>query len=94
MLFEDNIPYVTIKVLLIVAGTLGMMCSTTVFKRTARQIVPLIFLYLFYVAASSAAIVALFGYTALLRVFLLTISAPAIYLTFRLAGTQPSKTIL
>lgn len=93
MLFEDNIPYVTIKVLLIVVGTLGMMFSTTVFKRTAKQIVPLIFLYLFYVATSSAAIVALFGYTAFLRVFLLTISAPAIYLTFRLAGTQPSKTI-
>lgn len=93
MLFEDNIPYVTIKILLIVIGTLGMMCSTTVFKRTAKQIVPLIFLYLFYVAGSSAALVVLFGYTFLLRVFLITISAPAIYLTFRLAGTSPSKTI-
>lgn len=93
MLFEDNIPYVTIKILLIVIGTLGMMYSTTVFKRTIKQIVPLIFLYLFYVAASSAALVVLFGFTFLLRVFLVTISAPAIYLTFRLAGTSPSKTI-
>ncbi len=93
MLFENNIPYIIIKILLIVVGTLGMMCSTTVFKRNLKQLVPLIFLYLFYVAGSSAAIIVLFGYAFFLRVFLFTISTPAIYFSFRLAGTQPSKTI-
>ncbi len=93
MLFEDNIPYVIFKILLSVIGTLGMMCSTTKFKREAKQIMLIIFAYLCYVAASSTAIVVLFGYTVFLRVFLLTISLPAIYLCRRLAGEKPSKVV-
>ncbi len=93
MLFEDDIPYVTLKILLIVMATLGMMCSTTKFKYEAKRILPILFVYLCYVAASSAAVIVLFGYTVLLRIFLLTISAPAIYLTFRLAEEQPSKAV-
>lgn len=54
--------------------------------------VPLIILYLFYVAGSSTAIIVLFGYTCFMRV-LLTISFPAIYLSYRLAETPFSKTI-
>lgn len=75
MLFEDNIPYNIAKVLLIVIGTLGMMYSTTSFKYTIKQMVPLIILYLFYVAGSSTAIIVLLGYTCFMRV-LLTISFP------------------
>ena len=93
MLFENNIPYSTLKTLLIVIGTLGMMCSTTKFKYSAKRIALILFLYLCYVSASSAAIIVLFGYTFYLRMFLLTISAPAIYLVFRLAGDQPSKAV-
>lgn len=93
MLFEDNIPYVTSKILLIVTGTLGMMCSTTKFKYKTKRILLILFVYLCYVAASSTAIIVLFGYTFILRVFLLTISTPAIFLTFWLAGQQPSKAV-
>ncbi len=93
MLFEDNIPYAILKILLIVIGTLGMMCSTTKFKREAKQIMLIIFAYLCYVAASCAAIIILFGYTVLLRVFLFTVSMPAIYLCRRLAGEKPSKVV-
>lgn len=93
MLFEDNIPYNTAKVLLTVIGTLGMMCSTTAFKRTIKQMIPFIFLYLFYVAGSSTAIIVLFGYTCFMRVLLLTISSPAIYLFYQLAKTPLSKAI-
>ncbi len=93
MLFEDNIPYATAKILLIVIGTLGMMCSITKFKHETKRVLLIFFLYLCYVAASSAAIIVLFGYPFFLRIFLLTISTPAIYLTFRLAGEQPSKAV-
>ncbi len=93
MLFEDNIPYVIFKILLIVIGTLGMMCSTTKFKREAKQIMLIIFAYLCYVAASSTAIVVLFGYAVFLRVFLLTVSMPAINLCRRLAKEKPSKVV-
>ena len=93
MLFENNIPYATLKTLLIVVGTLGMMCSTTKFKHSRKRIALILFLYLCYVSVSSAAIIVLFGYTFFLRIFLLTISAPAVYLVFRLAGDQPSKAV-
>ncbi len=93
MLFENNIPYATLKILLIVIGTLGMMCSTTKFKHGAKRIMLILFVYLCYVAASSAGIIVLFGYTFFMRVFLLTVSTPAIYLSFRLGGEQPSKAV-
>ncbi len=93
MLFEDNISYVIFKILLSVIGTLGMMFSTTKFKCKAKRSLLIIFVYLCYVAASSAAIVFLFGYTVFLRVFLLTVSMPAIYLCLRLAGEKPSKVV-
>ena len=93
MLFENNIPYIIIKIVLVVTGTLGMMASTTRFKHNMKHIALILFLYLSYVAVSSVAIITLFGYTFFMRIFLLTISAPAIYLSFRLAGEQPSKAV-
>lgn len=79
MLFENNIPYVILKILLIVMGTLSMMCSTTKFKYGVKRIMLILFVYLCYVAASSTAVIILFGYTFFLQVFLLTVSTPAIY---------------
>ncbi|MBO5094107.1 MAG: GHKL domain-containing protein, partial [Lachnospiraceae bacterium] len=49
--------------------------------------------YLCYVTVSSAVIIAVFGYSFFLRIFLLTISAPAVYLVFRLAKDSPSKAV-
>lgn len=93
MLFEDNIPYATLKVILVVIGTLGMMCSTAKFKYGVKRIALILSLYLCYVSVSSAAIIILFGYTFFMRIFLLTISAPAVYLIFWLAEVPPSKAV-
>ena len=93
MLFENNIPYATLKTVLIVIGTLGMMCSTTRFKYGAKRILLIFGFYLCYVTVSSAVIIAVFGYSFFLRIFLLTISAPAVYLVFRLAKDSPSKAV-
>ena len=93
MLFENNILYAVIKIMLIVIGTLGMMASTTELKHKLRQTVALFSLYLLYVVVSSAAIIVLFNYTFFLRIFPFTISTPAIYLSFRLTGSQPFKTV-
>ncbi len=93
MLFEDNIPYVTAKLLLMVVGTLGMMCSVTKFKHGAKRLLLILFVYLFYVAASSAAIIIWFGYTIFLRVCLITVTIPGIYLCYRLEGEKPSKAV-
>ena len=93
MLFEDNIPYNTLKTLLIVIGTLGMMCTTTRFKYSAKRVALIFFLYLSYVAASSASIITFLGYPFYLRVFPFTISVPAIVLVFKLAKDQPAKAV-
>ncbi len=93
MLFEDNIPYATLKIILVVTGTLGMMCSTVKLRHGAKRIALVFSLYLCYVTVSSVAIITIFGYTSFLRVFLFTISAPAVYLVFRLAQVTPSKAV-
>ncbi len=93
MLFEDNISYVTLKLLLMVTGTLGMVASVTKFKHEAKRIILILFAYLCYVAASGAVIIVLFGYTVFLRVCLLTVSVPGVYLCFRLEGDKPSKAV-
>lgn len=69
------------------------MCSTTTFKQNIKRIALIFFLYLCYVAGSSAVIIIMSGYLLLLRIFIFTISIPAIYLLFLLAGEQPSKTV-
>lgn len=93
MPFENNIPYTTLKTILIVIGTLGMMYSTTKFKYSIKRIALIIFLFLCYVAASSAVITTLFGYTFYLSTVLFTVSAPGVYLFFRFADDKASKSV-
>ena len=93
MPFENNIPYTTLKTILIVIGTLGMMYSTTKFKYNIKRIALIILLFLCYVAASSAVITALFGYTFYLSTVLFTVSAPGVYLFFRFADDKASKSV-
>lgn len=93
MLFADNILYNTIRTLLIVIGTLGMMCSTTKFRYNSKRVALILLIYLCYAAVSSAAIISLFDFTFFLRVVLITISAPAIVLVFQLTQDRPSKAV-
>lgn len=93
MLSENNVPYATFKILLVIVGTLGMMCSTTKFKYRTKRILTAFILYLCYAAIYAAAINSLFGYLFFMRTVLPAISAPAIFLIFRLAGDQPSKSV-
>lgn len=93
MFYETNIPFTTIRVLLIVIGTLGMMCSTAKFKYHPKRVVAILFLYLCYAVCYTAAVINLFDYLFFMRTVLPMISAPAIYLIFRLADDQLSKSI-
>lgn len=93
MSFTDIIIYDIIKTLVIVIGTLGMMCSTTNFRYRSKHIATLFLIYLCYVAISSAAIITWFGFTFFMRILLLTISAPAVVLVFKLTQEKPAKAI-
>ena len=82
MLFEDNITFLILKVMITCAGTFGMMGSTTKFrymKEKPRSVVIFVS-YVIYVILSSYAIIYFFSYQHLLRVFILTISCPAVLL--------------
>ena len=82
MLFEDNIIFLILKVTITCAGTFGMMGSTTKFRYVKEKPISIMIFasYFIYVIISSYAIIYFFSYQHLLRVFLLTISCPAILL--------------
>ena len=82
MLFEDNIIFLILKVMITFTGTLGMMGSTTKFRCVKEKPLSIIIFasYFLYVILSSYAIIYFFSYQHLLRVFILTISCPAILL--------------
>lgn len=93
MLFEDNILYSTFAILILIMGALGMMCCTTKFRYDTKRIALVLCLYLIYAATSTLAIIAIFGFELYLRVYLVTISAPAIVLVFKMTGDQPAKAV-
>lgn len=82
MLFENNITYLVLKVLITVAGTIGMMTSTTDFRLVKKKSTCIFILaaYALYVIVSTHAIIYFLGYELFLRVFLITISCPAVLL--------------
>ena len=82
MLFEDNIIFLILKVMITCAGTFGMMGSTTKFRYVKEKPIRIMIFasYFIYVIISSYAIIYFFSYQHLLRVFILTISCPAILL--------------
>lgn len=82
MLFEDNITFLILKVMITCAGTFGMMGSTTKFRSVKEKTISIMIFasYIIYVIISSYAIIYFFSYQHLLRVFILTISCPAILL--------------
>lgn len=93
MLFENNFPYIIFKITLTVISTLGMMCSTTKFKYSLRQILSILSLYLLYVLLSSVAIIHFWDYMLFVRIFVFTISLPAIFMIYKLAKAHPALAV-
>lgn len=93
MFVDENTLYAILRVVVIVLGTLGMMCSTTEFKYSARKIAGILSLYILYVLGSTYALVYFFGYLFFVRIFLLTITTPAILLLYKIAKSNPTRAI-
>jgi len=82
MLFENNIAFLILKVLFSFLGTIAMMLSTAnfrLFRRNATNIV-IFGSFSLYAILSTYAIIYFFGYKCFLRVFIVTISCPAVFL--------------
>ncbi len=84
MLFEDNIPFLILKILITLISTMGLMLSTTNFRLFKRRSMSIVIGagFVFYVILSSYAIIYFGGYEHFLRVFFVTISLPAIFLLY------------
>ena len=95
MLFEDNLAFLVIKVLIIFVGTIAMMASTTRFKTIRKKAVcaAVISGYVVFVVLSTFLIIRFFGYDIFMRVFILTISCPAILIFCRLSDEPFSKLV-
>lgn len=82
MLFEDNITFLVLKILITCAGTFGMMGSTVKYRFVKEKPVSIVIFggYVLYIILSTYAIIYFLDYEHFLRVFILTISCPAILL--------------
>ena len=95
MLFEDNLTFLVLKVLIIFAGTITMMVSTTSFKMIQKKTVcvAVILGYAVFVVLSTFLIIYYFGYEQFLRVFILTISCPAVLLLRNISDEPFAKLV-
>lgn len=93
MIFETDALFNLLKTILTTTLTLGMMISMTEFRFSGKVVAGVYGCYLMYTGISSALIISIFGFPALLNVFLLTITAPAIIITYALASGDAMKAI-
>ena len=95
MLFEDNLTFLVLKVLITFAGTIAMMASTTNFKIIQKKTVciAVIWGYAVYVVLSAFLIIYYFDYEHFLRIFILTISCPAVLLLHHISDEPFAKLV-
>lgn len=77
MTFGDDTFYYTLKTLLVVLGTLGMMVSCTKIKYSYKKCTAVLLLYLGWIAAVSFLILRILVFLILLRLCFFLVSIPA-----------------
>lgn len=85
--------FLLFRALLITIMTLGMMASLTDFRFGYRKLLGVLIVYCLWVACSSLVLLRLGGELLLLRLFYLTISLPAILLTYWAANDTPAQAV-
>ena len=93
MTFEGETGFQLFRNIFTVVMTLAMMASLTEFRFSKRKLAVMFILYLLWVGVSCGALLLLGGQDLLLRVFLLTVSAPAVALTYWAAKDTPSQAV-
>lgn len=93
MLMADDPIFSLIKVLLITTCTLCMMSSLTVFKYGFKKVFAFFGVYLIWVGISSWVILSINPYNTGIRLFLLTISAPAVILAYCMDKDSPTLSV-
>lgn len=93
MLFESNTMYLLLKTIISVLTALGMMLVMTDFKFSSKQVAIIFSIYLIYVLFSTKILISLLGWTHFLRYFILTISVPAVLVTYFIAKDSPMQAV-
>lgn len=85
--------FLLFRALFITMMTLGMMASLTEFRFGRRKLLCVLAVYCFWVVCSSLVLLWLGGELLLLRLFFLTISVPATFLTYWVANDTPTQAV-
>lgn len=93
MLMADDQFFSVAKIVLITSCTLGMMSTLTVFKFNMKKVFTILGFYMLWVGLSSWVILTSLPYNTGIRFFLFTISAPAIFLAYRMDKDSPTQSV-
>ena len=88
-----NVIFLVFRTFFITMMTVGMMASLTHFRFGRRKLLCILSVYSVWVVASSAVLLWFGGELLLLRLFYLTISVPAILLTYWAANDTPTQAV-
>ncbi len=88
-----NMIFLVFRTFFITIMTVGMMASMTEFRFGRRKLLWIMAVYSIWVVASSLVLLWLGGELLLLRLFFLTISVPAIFLTYWAANDAPAQAV-
>ena len=88
-----NVIFLLFRTLFITMMTVGMMASMTDFRFGRRKLLSVLAVYGLWVCCSSLVLLRLGGELLLLRLFYLTISVPAILLTYWAANDTPAQAV-
>ena len=89
----DHVMFLLFRAYFITLMTVGMMASLTEFRFGRRKLLGIMAVYSAWVVGSSLALLYFGGELLLLRLFLITISAPATFLTYWAANDTPSQAV-
>ena len=88
-----DVMLLTLRIFLITMMTVGMMASLTDFRFPAKKLLLILSIYSVWVIGSSLFFLLVGGELLLLRLFFLTISLPAILLTYWAANDAPAQAV-
>lgn len=88
-----NLTFLVFRTFIITIMTVGMMASMTEFRVSRRRLLWIMAVYSVWVVGSSWVLLLLGGELLLLRLFFLTISIPATFLTYWAANDTPTQAV-
>lgn len=93
MIFENNIPYQTYRIIVSIFCTLGMFAAVTPMKKHHKKNLFLLAGYAVYTIILTFSVIRIFGFLSFLQSAVLTISLPGVIITYMIADTSVPRHI-